>query len=233
VVIDSFVVRAREFLAEQFLASVCIGCSAARGPVCVRCVAHIEPHVTIGAYHGIPVSRAVTYEPPISQLVIAFKDRGEWSLRPLLGHLLARSIAHLLVTIEEASPVLLHSPILLAPIAATVDSIRLRDADPVADLADTAAALLRRSGMKIRSQRLLSMRQGHRDHVGLSRGERIANMHDAFTLRGRAPCGAPVVLVDDVVTTGATLASAQRVLVGAGFDVLGAGVIAAAKGGLT
>jgi predicted amidophosphoribosyltransferase len=137
------------------------------------------------------------------------------------------------VTIEEASPVLLHSPILLAPIAATVDSIRLRDADPVADLADTAAALLRRSGMKIRSQRLLSMRQGHRDHVGLSRGERIANMHDAFTLRGRAPCGAPVVLVDDVVTTGATLASAQRILVGAGFDVLGAGVIAAAKGGLT
>ena len=231
-VIDPLVVRAREFLAEQFLAGVCAGCSAGRGPVCVRCVAQIEPRVTIGTYRGIQVAQAVTYEPPISQLVIAFKDRGEWSLRPLLGQLLARSIAHLLLSIEEGSPVLVRSPLLLAPIAATVDSIRLRDADPVADLAHTAAALLRRSGMEIRSQRLLSMRRGHRDHVGLSRGERIANMHDAFTLRGRAPVGAPVVLVDDVVTTGATLASAQRVLAGAGFEVLGAGVIAAAKGGI-
>ncbi|MBI4032704.1 ComF family protein [Candidatus Berkelbacteria bacterium] len=47
--------------------------------------------------------------------------------------------------------------------------------------------------------------------VGLGRTERAANVVDAFTWRGNPLHGA-VVLVDDVVTTGATLGSAAQTL---------------------
>ena len=61
--------------------------------------------------------------------------------------------------------------------------------------------------------------------VGLASRARAANKADA--LRVRRAVTAPVLLVDDVVTTGATLASAQAALERAGALVLGGLVLAA------
>ena len=193
--------------------------------MCAECVAALDVQLSCVRYGALSVARALVYEPPISHLIVAYKDRGEWSLRSVLARLLVRSISHLLLSIGE--PVAENRrPLLLVPIAATAASIRLRDCDPVADIASSAAGLLRRSGVQIRSQRILTMREGHRDHVGLSRGERLSNMNNGFTVQGRVPARADVVIVDDVVTTGATLTAAHKTLSRQGLRILGAGVIA-------
>lgn len=49
----------------------------------------------------------------------------------------------------------------------------------------------------------------------LSRAERLTNLHGAFAVR-RPVAGRSIVLVDDVTTTGATLAECARVLLAAG-----------------
>jgi len=48
--------------------------------------------------------------------------------------------------------------------------------------------------------------------------ERVANMHNAFQVQGPIPAGA-IVLVDDLMTTGATLDAAASVLEQAGGNV--------------
>jgi predicted amidophosphoribosyltransferase len=67
-----------------------------------------------------------------------------------------------------------------------------------------------------------------RDSAGLGRRERERNLRGA--LRARAPTATAgarrVVVVDDIVTTGATLREAVRALRSAGWDVAGAAVVA-------
>ena len=65
-----------------------------------------------------------------------------------------------------------------------------------------------------------------RDQAGLDARARRANLSGGFRLRRRLPAGGPVVLIDDLVTTGSTLAEAARVLRASGVPVLGAAAAA-------
>jgi predicted amidophosphoribosyltransferase len=67
------------------------------------------------------------------------------------------------------------------------------------------------------------------DQAGLDTSSRAANVRGRFAVRRRARLTAPVLLVDDVVTTGATLREAQRALEAAGATVLGAATVAATR----
>jgi len=60
-----------------------------------------------------------------------------------------------------------------------------------------------------------------KDQSGLHAGERVKNMEGALAIKpGRIPL-ADLILVDDVVTTGATLREAARALTAAGCHVIG------------
>jgi predicted amidophosphoribosyltransferase len=65
------------------------------------------------------------------------------------------------------------------------------------------------------------------DSAGLRIDERRANLAGAMAARPAPNACGPVVVVDDIVTTGATLAEAIRALRCAGWPVTGAAVVAA------
>ena len=97
------------------------------------------------------------------------------------------------------------------------------------DLARTAASGLRRRGLPVMVLPVLRQSGGVADQAGLGSAERQRNLAGALVVRpGWRPRldARPVLLVDDVVTTGSTLTEARRVLVEAGAVVLGAATVA-------
>ncbi|WP_368857742.1 ComF family protein, partial [Streptomyces sp. JJ36] len=94
-----------------------------------------------------------------------------------------------------------------------------RGHDPVRRVARAAAAALRRSGVPARVLPLLRQRRRVADQAGLRAAERRANLAGALEaapgLR-RLTARAALVLVDDLMTTGASLAEAARAVTAGG-----------------
>jgi ComF family protein len=87
-------------------------------------------------------------------------------------------------------------------------------------------------GVKVRDYRRLLVRlRNTKPQAGLSQTDRVTNVHRAFGVRrGRRVEGACVLLVDDVMTTGATCSEAARALMDAGAKRVVVAVPARAQG---
>ncbi|MFC7184965.1 ComF family protein, partial [Kitasatospora paranensis] len=109
-------------------------------------------------------------------------------------------------------------------------AVRARGHDPTLRLARAAARELRRGGLPARALPVQRQVRPVHDQAGLGAAERRRNLHGAL---GVAPgrtgrlAGRPVVLVDDLVTTGASLADAARALHEAGCPARAAATVAA------
>ena len=113
---------------------------------------------------------------------------------------------------------------ILVPIPATAEKIQLREIDTVGHLAKQ----LRLINQTVEIWPILRVTKVLTDQVGLTKAQRIANLAGAF--RSTKMITGDVILIDDVVTTGATLGAAALALKQAGAKTVKAvGLCAAAK----
>ncbi|MBL1087100.1 ComF family protein [Streptomyces actinomycinicus] len=108
-----------------------------------------------------------------------------------------------------------RGPVLLVPVPSARWAVRARGHDPVRRMALAAAGELRRTGTPARVAAVLRQRRAVADQAGLDARRRLENVAGALEVAagGARLLGAgPVVLVDDLMTTGATLAEAARAL---------------------
>lgn len=161
---------------------------------------------------------AAPYGAVVQRAVVAHKERGQLALARPLGVLLARAVS--VLDVEE--------PLLLIPCPSSRSAIRCRGQDHAKRLAVGAARFLRAGPQPVGVCTPLVLAKEHSDQVGLSMRQRRENLRN--TLVARAPGGlvAPVVVVDDVTTSGSTLTEAIRALMIAGWPVVGAAVVARA-----
>jgi predicted amidophosphoribosyltransferase len=160
-----------------------------------------------------PTVAAGAYEGPVRPTVIAFKERGRAELARPLGTALALAVTAMSRAVPER-----RGPLLLVPVPSSRAALRTRGRDHVRELTRQAVAELRAAGLPAGELRLLRRRGRVQDSSALSAAERRANLAGTFLLdpRPRGPGrGALLVLVDDVVTSGATLTEAAGVLAGA------------------
>ncbi|MDI5965957.1 ComF family protein [Streptantibioticus silvisoli] len=121
----------------------------------------------------------------------------------------------------------------LVPVPSSRAATAARGHDPARRMACRAARRLRRAGPAVRMVPLLRQRRAVEDQAGLTAAERLANLTGALAVvRGgeRLLAEGPVVVVDDLLTTGASLAEAARAVRAAGGTVLGAAVVAGPPG---
>jgi predicted amidophosphoribosyltransferase len=154
---------------------------------------------------GVPVFSLGRHAGVRRAAIIAAKEHGRSELARPLGAALGVGLRHL-VAWGVVEP-----PVTLVPGPTRGSAARRRGGDPVTRMARTAAL----PGAEV--VQALRLRAFTRDSVGLSAGAREANI--AGRVRMRRPVRGEVVLVDDVVTTGATACESVRVLQTAGARV--------------
>ncbi|OIV37569.1 hypothetical protein BIV57_10210 [Mangrovactinospora gilvigrisea] len=211
------------------LPDACPGCGRARSaPLCPSCflalcgpVRRVAP-----AAGGVRVHAAADYDGPVRELLIAHKERRALALARPLGGALALAVRAGPGGAADAGPCL------LVPVPSARAAVRARGHDPVRRMAVAAAAALRARGRPVAVAAALHHARRVADQSELGAAERRRNVDGAFAVRGARgarvlPPGAPVVLVDDLVTTGATLREAARAVAAGGGKVLAAAVVAA------
>jgi len=209
----------------------CPGCGDRRGPVCEACSHRLSggPLRRRLLPDGTPCVASTGYAGPVRALVLAAKEGARRDVRDVLAHALSRAL------IEVAWGEARQANVLLVVTPPSGASTRWRRrGDPVADLAGSAAALLRRSGATVVEPALLRRGRPVVDQAGLSAAGRWANVSGAFEVSPRRlpgagrPGDADAVVVDDVVTTGATASEAVGALRAAGVRVIGVAAVASA-----
>jgi ComF family protein len=141
------------------------------------------------------------YATPLREAIHALKYSLVRVLAEPLGALLATTLAQCSLPVNVVVPVPLHR-----------SRQRYRGFNQ-ADL--LARALGQRAGLPVVADCLARCR-ATRSQVGLNASERRANVQDAFVCAGARLRGARVLLLDDVLTTGATLESAAQALLNGG-----------------
>ncbi|MBG0854824.1 ComF family protein [Streptomyces spinoverrucosus] len=200
-------------LTDLVLPAECGGCGRPRAVLCPECRAALSGAVPrrvrpVPEPRGLPVVHAVApYADEVRAVLLAHKERGALPLARPLGAALAGAVR------AGRNGVPKGAPLLLVPVPSRRGAVRARGHDPARRIALAAAGELRRTGTSARVVAVLRQRRPVADQSGLDARQRLENLAGALSVAaGGAGLlrGGPVVLVDDVMTTGASLTEAAR-----------------------
>ena len=203
-------------LIDLLLPGLCGGCGTPGPGWCAACAARIAPSWPV-LPGGPPVHIVGRYAGPLRTALLAYKERGRRDLAGPLARLLAGAVA-------GVPPGASRGEWWLVPAPSRPAAARARGGDHVLRLCRELA----RADPRLRVAPALTLGRRARDSVGLDAAARAANLAGRLRVDARAlpPVGAEVIVVDDVVTTGATLRACRAALARADLVVTAAVVLA-------
>jgi len=194
-------------LSQLIFPTRCYGCNAIGLSICTLCRREWIPHYYKTQTSALSVHSALIYSPTASKIILAAKENGLQGADDLL----IEAIIHVLnkSRLDKAY-------FTLVPIPSSRQSQRGRGRSFIVDLTKTIS---KHTGIAVNDCLQASRRVS--DQSGLTRVERISNMKGAFSLKPGSILRGDAIVIDDVVTTGATLQEAARALNSQGFHAFG------------
>jgi predicted amidophosphoribosyltransferase len=224
---DGGAVPVRDAFVDLVLGGRCAGCDRPGVTLCDGCRGLLTTLTPFRAWPDPPPpglrtpTAAAPYAGELRALILAHKEHARYALAKPLGRLLA-SVVRTALGDRQAT--------WLCPVPSSPATVRQRGHDPLRRITKAAVRSLRRQGIDARPADALRVVRRPEDQAGLSAERRTANLDGAFGLRSRwaeTLIDQPVLLVDDVITTGSTLTEACRALESRGIRVLGCALLAA------
>lgn len=205
-------------LLELLMPPACAACGRSGALLCSRCVNAFEvpsrpadcflaPDAGVVVADALSVAMAAfAYEGPMRRALAALKYTGASRLAPILARAAAPTLRQLLA---------LTGPATLVPVPLHVERRRERGYNQ-AELAARCLARLLRVATADPMERARPTTKQHR----LNRAARLHNLRGAFVLRSGAMVPRTAILVDDIITTTATLEACASVLREAGCQAV-------------
>jgi predicted amidophosphoribosyltransferase len=196
---------------------ICIMCAATNEVICSICLQKWSGSAQKIRFDSVPTFSTVAYDGEISTVVIKAKEERNKTAQALIALAITSSLSSLKeeVNIDNC---------LLVPIPSSKQAIKRRGESFLHPIMKRVIELDCQSKTENRTfgqwADLLSYRKKVRDQATLSSAERHENLRSAFIVSRFLD--RPVILVDDVVTTGATLKNAIDALRERKMTVLGA-----------
>jgi predicted amidophosphoribosyltransferase len=204
--------------ADLLLGARCAGCGGPALVLCRPCGLLVRPDPMPVEAGDVPVVAAGLNVGVLRRVVVAWKEEGVTRLTDVLRHHVAAAVVPFVTD---------GAPVAIVPVPTSRRSRRRRGADLVDDVARAAARLLGEVGVDAVVVQALAYARQTRDQAGLGAAARHANLDGALVARPRTGSSPRrVVVVDDVLTTGATTREAVRALTAAGRRPVGIAVVA-------
>lgn len=188
-------------LSQLVFPARCFGCSRLATSICAACCVEWKTHSYLTKLDNLNVYSAVLYTPVAAKIILSAKENGLAGADELL-------IQAIIGLIEQANLASQHFR--LVPIPSSRQSQRRRGRSFIVDL---TKEISHRTGVPTLNCLTLSGKVA--DQSGLGRIQRLENMSEAFSMR--RPARGQLILIDDVITTGATLKAAANALNSQGF----------------
>lgn len=192
-------------LLDLLLPSNCALCEVSGPAICSDCKAKFNARnfdIRRGQLSGFS---ATSYSEDAAKLIHEFKERGQTSLAAFFGDL----ISPRLLQFAESEAI---SEAILVPVPSSKSTTRIRGFQPAQVLAKQLGRLSRLPVFAaLRAKKAIA------DQSALSREQRASNVNQSM-VASSAIAGRAVILVDDIVTTGATISEAARAVSEAGGE---------------
>lgn len=183
---------------DLFFPKSCTQCKKEGAYLCDQCEAHIELSPAITVFQDLPIFSCYSYkeETVFAKLIQLWKYEFVTELEKMFQRLLQKNFKDWEVEFFRNG--------VLCPVPLSKKRLRFRGFNQAEKLAGMVSVLT-----EIPTVHLLERTIDTKPQIELSRKERLANVKGAFALAKNAnlnlpPCSS-IILVDDIVTTGATL----------------------------
>ncbi|MFM9151824.1 MAG: ComF family protein [Candidatus Planktophila sp.] len=207
-------------LSELLFPTRCLGCRRLGIRICSQCRAFWHPHIYRSKLYlserEVPVYSAVAYSLVAQKVLLGSKESALKDADQLIAQALLHSLSYMYSEIGIAD---------LVPVPSRKSASRKRGRDFIFD---QSKLLARDPRVEVRP--ILQHQRKVKDQSALNAHDREINLRGALSCANRADEeNIPVIIVDDLLTSGATLREAARALFHAGYEVIGAVTACVAK----
>ena len=140
------------------------------------------------------------------KIILAAKESGNRTARKLLASSIANSLTYAIQQLK------LKSEIMLVTIPSRSSAIRKRGRDHISELASDIISIASSEDIKISHQNILHLTKQIKDQSNLNKSQRIQNMSGAYLANYPESSFSNLIIIDDLITTGASIHEAIRAL---------------------
>ena len=193
-------------LKELIYPNVCLSCGKTGAKICHDCSKYWLDSPNKSKIENNYLFFVTTYDETTSSVILAAKESGNKDAVKLIARSITSSISFAILNLG------ISQPINLVTIPSQLSAIRRRGRDHIKDLVQEVISQLNQQNIYAIYSPLLKPIKKIKDQSDLNGSQRKENMSHAFIVKSSPISQSAVILIDDLVTTGASIHEGVRAL---------------------